>query len=103
MKLERQDQAGVLYIDTDRNNTINDEFIREAHELMDEAERDPAIRALVVASSHKTIFCPGVDLPSLMGRSAPEMRRFYEALTGIVRRKVSYPSKGVKSLIDLSS
>src|SRR3970040_1952011 len=91
MKLERQDQAGILYIDTDRNNAINDEFIREAHELMDEAERDPAIRALVVTSTHKTLFCPGVDLPSLMGRSASEMRRFYEALTEIVRRKVAYP------------
>jgi len=98
MKLERQDQAGILYIDTDRNNAINDEFIREAHELMDEAERDPAIRALVVTSTHKTLFCPGVDLPSLMGRSAPEMRRFYEALTEIVRRKVAYPKPEVYAL-----
>ena len=98
MKLERQDQAGILYIDTDRNNAINDEFIREAHQLMDEAERDPAIRALVVTSTHKTLFCPGVDLPSLMGRSAPEMRRFYEALTGIMRRKVTYPKPEVYAL-----
>ena len=74
MKLDRLDQIGILYIDTERNNAINDEFIRNAHELMDEAEADPAIRALVVTSSHKTIFCPGVDLPSLMGRSGPEMR-----------------------------
>jgi enoyl-CoA hydratase/carnithine racemase len=66
-----------------RNNAINDEFIREAHLLTDEAEHDPGIRTLVVTSSHKTIFCPGVDLPSLAGCSAPEMRRFYEALTGI--------------------
>ena len=74
------------------------EFIQEAHELMDEAERDPAIRALVVTSTHKTIFCPGVDLPSLMRRSAPEMRRFYEALTGIVRRKVAYPKPEMYAL-----
>ena len=98
MKLERQDQAGILYVDTDRNNAINDEFIREAHQLMDEAEHDPGIRALVVTSTHRTIFCPGVDLPSLIGRSAVEMRRFYEALTGIVRRKVAYPKPEVYAL-----
>ena len=98
MELERQDQIGVLFVDTERNNAINDDFIREAHTLMDEAENDPAIRALVVTSAHKSIFCSGVDLPSLMGRSGPEMRTFYEALTGIVRRKVAYPKPEIYAL-----
>ena len=98
MKLDRLDQIGILYIDTERNNAINDEFIRDAHRLMDEAEADPAIRALVVTSSHRSIFCPGVDLPSLMGRSGTEMRNFYQALTGIVRRKVAYPKPEVYAL-----
>jgi Delta3-Delta2-enoyl-CoA isomerase len=98
VKLTRQDQIGVLFIDTERNNAINDDFIREAHELMDEAEADATVRALVVASSHNSIFCPGVDLPSLMGRSSPEMRTFYEALTGLVRRKVAYPKPEVYAL-----
>lgn len=98
MKLDRQDQIGILFIDTERNNAINDDFIREAHALMDEAETDPNIRALVVTSSHKSIFCPGVDLPSLMGRSGPEMRTFYAALTGLVRRKVVYPKPEVYAL-----
>jgi enoyl-CoA hydratase/carnithine racemase len=40
-------------------------LLREAHELMEEAEADRAIHTLVVTSSHKSIFCPGVDLPSL--------------------------------------
>jgi len=35
VKLTRQDQIGILLIDTERNNAINDDFIREAHELMD--------------------------------------------------------------------
>ena len=98
MRLARQDQTGVLYIDTERNNAINDDFIREAHELMDEAETDATIRALVVTSSHKSLFCPGVDLPSLMGRSGPEMRTFYAALTGLVRRKVAYPKPEIYAL-----
>ena len=58
MKLERQDQIGILYVDTDRNNAINDDFIREAHELMDEAENESAIRALVVTSTPRRCFVP---------------------------------------------
>lgn len=98
MKLDRHNQIGIFYIDTDHNNAINDEFISEAHQVMDEAEADSDIRALVVTSSHKSIFCPGVDLPSLMGRSRPQMRTFYAELTGLVRRKVAYPKPEVYAL-----
>ena len=38
MKLERHDGIGVLLIDTDRNNAINVDSIRESHALMDEAD-----------------------------------------------------------------
>ncbi len=49
MKLERQDQIGILYIDTDRNNSINDDFIREAHELMDRWFSEETQRLVIAA------------------------------------------------------
>jgi len=98
MKLTREGTIGVFTIDTDRNNAINVDFIREAHALMDEAERDDGIHALVVTSTHRSLFCPGVDLPSLTGKSPAEMRAFYGALTGIVRRKFAYPKPEVYAL-----
>ena len=98
MKLERHDGIGVLLIDTDRNNAINVDSIRESHALMDEAERDPSIRALIVTSTHASVFCPGVDLPSLMNYSRAEMRAFYEAMTGLVRRKFAYPKPEIYAL-----
>jgi enoyl-CoA hydratase/carnithine racemase len=69
MKLEREGSIGILTVDTVANNAINLDFIHEAHALMDEAEHDGEIRALVVTSTHRSLFCPGVDLPSLMGKS----------------------------------
>jgi enoyl-CoA hydratase/carnithine racemase len=65
---------------------------------MDEAEHDTSIRALVVTATHKTLFCPGVDLPSLGGHSRAQMRAFFEALTGLVRRKFTYPKPEVYAL-----
>ncbi len=98
MKLEHKDDVGILYIDTERNNTFNLDSISEAHQLMDEAENDSTIRALVVTSTHKSIFSPGVDLPTLMGFSHSEMRSFVEELTGLVRRKFIFPKPEVYAL-----
>lgn len=98
MKLERVDRVGILTIDTAHNNAINLDFIREAHQLMDEAERDDAIRALVVTSTHKSLFCPGADLPFLMNLSPADMRAYFEAVTGLVRRKFVFPKPEVYAL-----
>ncbi|MFQ5899081.1 MAG: enoyl-CoA hydratase/isomerase family protein [Candidatus Methylomirabilia bacterium] len=98
MKLERQDRVGILTIDTEHGNAINRELIREAHELMDEVEHDPMIRALVVASTHRSVFCPGVDLRSLITCSSTEMRAFFEAITGLVQRKFVFPKPEVYAL-----
>ena len=98
MKLERHDEVEILFIDTARNNAINVNSFREAHGLMNEAERGPLIRALVVTSSHKSIFCPGVDPPSLVDYSRSEMWAFYDAMTGLVRRKFAYPKPEIYAL-----
>ena len=98
MRLDRDGSVGLFFIDTPGNNAINVDYIRQAHALMDEAQQDPAIRALVVTSTHRSLFCPGVDLPALMGQPRTEMRSFYEALTGIVHRKFAYPKPEVYAL-----
>ena len=98
MKLERIDDVGIFYIDTDRNNSYNLDSIAEANEVMDEAEQDDAIRGLVVTSSHKTMFSPGVDLPTLMGYSRSEVRHFFEEMTALIHRKFVYPKPEVYAL-----
>jgi hypothetical protein len=37
MSLERHDRTGILFIHAGRHSAGNDETIREAHDLMDEA------------------------------------------------------------------
>ncbi len=98
MRLEHKDDFGILYIDTKRNNSFNFDSIHEAHQLMDEAEKDSAIRALVVSSTHKSMFSPGIDLPTLMGLSHAEIRNFFEEITGLLRRKFIYPKPEIYAL-----
>ena len=55
MRLEKEADVGIFYIDTERNNTFNLDSISEAHQLMDEAEHDSRLRALVVTSTWPVI------------------------------------------------
>ena len=98
MKLERQDGVGILYIDTEYNNAYNLESVREANEMLDEAENDGAIGALVVTASHKSMFSPGLDLPTLLGYSREEILRFFQDIAGLVRRKFVFPKAQVYAL-----
>ena len=98
MKLDRQDGVGILAIDTEHNNAVNPDFIQEAHRWMDEVEHDPTIRALVVTSTHKSVFCPGIDLPFLLTRSRTEMRAFFEGINGLAHRKFIFPKPEVYAL-----
>ena len=98
MKLERQGDIGIFYIDTENNNTYNFDSIREAHDIMDEAEQDESIRALVVTAAHKSLFSPGVDLQTMILGDRADMRQFFEKLTGLVRRKFTYPKPEVYAL-----
>lgn len=98
MRLERHGNIGLLYIDTDRNNAVNFEFIAESHRWMDEVEQDPALEALVVTAGHKTLFSPGVDLVTVLGYPRDELRRFYEETTGLIRRKFLFPKPEVYAL-----
>lgn len=98
MRLEKHEGIGILFIDTDNNNTINLEFIREAQQWMDEIEQDPAVKALVVTADHKSMFCPGVDLITVMGYSREELRNFHVETTGLIRRKFLFPKPEVYAL-----
>jgi len=96
--LERKGSIGVFYVDTDRSNATNLDSVAEANRIMDEAEHDGAIRALVVTSSNGKMFCPGADLPTLMSYSRTDVRRFFESATALFRRKFLYPKPLVYAL-----
>ncbi len=98
MRLEREREVGILYIDTERNNAVNPDFVREADGLMDEAEHDPSIRALVVTSTHKSLFCPGLDFPMLLDRPRTEIAALFRGLLESVRRMLVYPKPEVYAL-----
>ncbi len=65
---------------------------------MDEAEADDAVRALVVTASGDRMFSPGVDLPTVFGYDEGGVRRFFDEMTRLVRRKFAFPKAEVYAL-----
>ena len=51
----------------DALNSINDKLLEELVAALDEAEKDPEVRSVVIASSHEKVYCTGADLKMAQG------------------------------------
>jgi enoyl-CoA hydratase/carnithine racemase len=87
IRIDRDGSLAVLRLDKARGNAIDEplslELIRASRELDD----DDGVRGVLLASAHPKVFCPGLDLVTLIeyDRSALErfMRIFAEAVWGL--------------------
>jgi len=55
----------IAYIKINRPdalNAINDQFIQDLNDALDEAENDPEIRSVIIGTAHPKVFCTGADL-----------------------------------------
>ena len=51
----------------DALNSINDQFLKDLVDALKEAENDPEVRSVVIASAHDKVFCTGADLKMAQG------------------------------------
>ncbi len=51
----------------DALNAINDQFIKDLIAALDEAEKDPDVRSVVLATAHEKVYCTGADLKMAQG------------------------------------
>ena len=54
--------AVIKFNRLDALNAINDKFIEDFSAALDEAEKDPDVRAIVIASNHDKAYCVGADM-----------------------------------------
>ena len=59
--------AVIKFNRVDALNSINDQFIKDLVAALDEAEKDPEVRSIVLASAHDKVFCTGADLKMAQG------------------------------------
>ena len=76
IRFDRQGPLGILRLDKGRGNAIDDALLEDLARWAVEAARDDQLRGVLLASAHPRIFCPGLDLVSLIERDRESMREF---------------------------
>ena len=74
-----QDGVAEILLDRPPVNAISIEFVDGVLDAFRRAGADPEVRAVVLASAHK-VFCAGLDLDIVRGKTGIEMKSFLERL-----------------------
>jgi enoyl-CoA hydratase len=89
MGLEFADQVAVLRMDFGKANSIGEGFLDRMSALLDEVAARKS-RALVLTGDGR-VFCAGLDLPSLLGRTAEEIGGFMDRFSSFMLRVFESP------------
>jgi len=73
---ERNGALAVLRIDKARGNAIDAALVEDLARLARQIDEDDGVRGALLASAHPKLFCPGLDLVSLMEYDRTAMRHF---------------------------
>jgi Delta3-Delta2-enoyl-CoA isomerase len=79
IRSERQGPLAVLRLDKARGNAIDEALVDELLRACAEMEADDGVRGVLLASANPKLFCPGLDLVSLIEFDRPRLERFMHA------------------------
>jgi Delta3-Delta2-enoyl-CoA isomerase len=76
IRFDRQGPVGILRLDKGRGNAIDDALLEDLARWAVDAARDDQLRGVLFASAHPRLFCPGLDLVTLIDLDREAMREF---------------------------
>jgi enoyl-CoA hydratase/carnithine racemase len=79
LRLDSKGELAVLRMDKPRGNAIDEALIQALLEAARELSKDDGVRGVLLASAHPKLFCPGLDLVSLLDYDRPALQRFMTA------------------------
>jgi enoyl-CoA hydratase len=95
--LTRDGAIGIVRLEREHGNAINDAFVESFVAALAEAESDPAIGGVLLTAGGK-IFCPGLDLQELAALDREAMERFMLRFSAAVLALYTFPKPVVASL-----
>ena len=84
IRVEKIGRLAVLRMDKARGNAIDEAFVGDMAAAVAEVGRDEGARGVLLASAHPKLFCPGLDLVSLIAYDRSGMDRFMRAFSQMV-------------------
>lgn len=87
IRLQRDGAIATLRLDKPHGNAIDPDLVRELTAVGREMAQDEGVRGVMLASAHSKVFCPGLDIPTLLefdrATLTDFMRSFARALWGL--------------------
>jgi enoyl-CoA hydratase/carnithine racemase len=98
IRLERTGGLVTARFDKPRGNAIDEPFVRELSEFANWVGSDPDVQGVMLASAHPKLFCPGLDLVTLVEYDRPAMVDFMRLFSEMVWALYSLPKPVVAAL-----
>ncbi len=76
LRLESRGRIRIVRLDKARGNAIDETMAEDLVRVTDELAGDDDVHGVLLASAHATLFCPGLDLISLVEYDRAGMERF---------------------------
>jgi enoyl-CoA hydratase/carnithine racemase len=76
VQIEIKDGIGAIRLTGPRGNALSEELVSDLSSALRTVGGEPRVKAVLLASAHPKVFCPGLDLISLSGSSRTEMGAF---------------------------
>ncbi len=96
-ELKLVDSLAIVTMTRGKVNAINPDFVRELNLLLDDIERHPDIRAIVVTGQGK-FFSFGLDIPELYELTPEAMTRFIQTFCELYHRLFLFPKAIVAAI-----
>ena len=76
LRLESRGRIRILRLDKGRGNAIDETLAEDLVRVTGELAADESVHGVLLASAHASLFCPGLDLISLVEYDRASMERF---------------------------
>jgi enoyl-CoA hydratase len=100
IRLERQDGVGIMTMDYQGDNRFNPDFVRAMLDGLDQAEKDPEVRAIVLTGADPKFFSNGLDLDWLTAHAGnmDDVLGYLKLVNDMFKRWTLYPKPTVAAL-----
>ena len=76
IRIETNGPLVTLRLDKARGNSIDEPLVEEIVDVCRQVSADRDVRGVLLASAHPKLFCPGLDLVTLLEYDRPALERF---------------------------
>lgn len=98
VRLERKGSLALLRLDKKRGNAIDSPLVEDLLAAARDVAEDGGVRGVLLASAHPRLFCPGLDLLTLVEMDRPSLEAFMLRFTAMVTALYSLPKPMVAAV-----